>query len=143
MPQISYSLNVKEWDAYFKKQAEMQKGENAWQKNKIVYTNASVGGGISSPMCVIGLTRVGVVKDAPAQHSEEKEKVEVNIVSPVEVTVDQAQSELKNIIKDGDPVEASISKQTSKRASSLATPSPKKKPKLQYADIFSKKTTRK
>ncbi|NJL55646.1 hypothetical protein HC928_10930 [bacterium] len=145
MPQISYSTKTEEWDTYFKRQADMQKGERSWQKNKIVYANASVGGGISSLASIAGLTRVGLFKDARAKTKEDNEVIEVKIVSPIEATADQAQSELENIIKEGDHAEASISKETTKRASSLDGPPPseKKKQKVEYKDIFSKKTTRK
>ncbi|MEO1263989.1 MAG: hypothetical protein AAFZ15_34605, partial [Bacteroidota bacterium] len=88
--------------------------------NIVTYSNSSVSSCPSycTPHARNGeLTKITTAKPMKCEEKNEEE-VKVELVSPVESTTSQAQSEIQEVIKEGDPTTAAILKETVRQAAS-------------------------
>ena len=133
------------WTKYFVDQVTT-KNQSGGLKSKASDAASPIGGGISSHSGASRLIKVGKVKDVKVKG--QPETVKVQITSPVEATVEQAESELKHI-KGNTQNTSFIPKTASKRrapAKKRRTTTPakkegtskKKKSTKQHNDVFSK-----
>lgn len=126
--------NTSQWTDFFLKQ--VQNKRNGLEPVK---ADGPIGGGITLQDDSVKLTTVGRVKTVKVKG--QPESVKVQITSPADSTVEQAESELKNI-KDEDGIAPIIRQASVKRKASL-----KKRKKnttakgvkaKRFKDVFSK-----
>ena len=131
------------WKKYFVDQVTA-KNTSGGTKTKASNAASPIGGGVSSHDGASALIKVGRVKDVKVKGPPET--VKVQITSPVEAAVEQAESELRHIKADSQST-SSITKAVSKRRApakkrgatqTRKTTPKKKKTTKQYNDVFSK-----
>lgn len=117
----SYTPRLDQWEKYFADQANYQLGKTGKKdKSKALIKNSAILGGVSTSRSTGQLSVVTSVKGkAKVPGSRGDGIVDVNMVSSAEATADQAESELRDMVKDSDPVSARIYKETVKRAASV------------------------
>lgn len=133
MPFTTYVPDTKQWSDYFLNQVQ-SRGKNKKKSDK----SYPIGGGISINDEAIALTTVGRLK-VPKKLATSSEKiVKIEMTSPAETTLEQAESELKNI-KGGRRQKPGISRKATKRKASSGGGASKGKKVKKYNDVFSKK----
>ena len=139
MPYTAYVPDTKQWTDYFVKQVG---GLNGGYKKKSG-KSFPIGGGISVYDEGVSLTSVGKVKIPKQRPHSEVHGVKIEMTSPVETTLEQAESELKNIKKE-DKATPGISRKATKRKAPTGLRSTGRKRaktvrKRKYNDVFARK----
>lgn len=142
--QISPDPSV--WTKYFFDQLAAN-GKGSGVKSKVSDSANPIGGGVSAGNTAVRLSTVGKVKDLSVKGHPDN--VKVQITSPAEATVEQAESELKNIKAEKQHNNSSERHTTEVKArakkrrvkpvkKSEAGKAKKKKSTTPHKDIFSK-----
>lgn len=153
---IKYQTKLEPWENYFLQQADVQLGNRSHKNtNLITFHNPDINSNTIYGSSLGGNGELTKITSATPMKCEQKtDEVKVELVSPVESTTSQADSEIQDIIKEGDPAETAILKETARQAATLdnqgGTISQKKKRKLHtdnnvinhsidtFRDIFAK-----
>ena len=126
--------NTEQWTKYFLEQVQGKHGSRG------VTSDGPIGGGITTMDDPVRLTTVGRVQAVKVKGQPAK-TVKVQITSPAEVALEQAEAELENI-KESNGVTDVIPKAASKRKASQKSKknnqSAKSVKRKRYNDVFSK-----
>lgn len=128
-----------QWNEYFMKQVESRLNGKKGKKSSDM-TSGQIGGGVSVNDEANKLSAVGRVKKKIPDNNKSGSSVKVTLTSPVEASLEQAQSELKNL-KEGITEPDAISKVAVKRKGSIRKgghSNKKKKSLKKFKDVFSK-----